>query len=127
MPKVYIPSIPYRIQRDPHTHKPLRDPQTGEVLKDPAVDVTVAAVYGEIVDEPIFSGFGVAPAAGKENVNAVRRRLRDFDPEEDSIVAVGDPVAISLCAAVAAFDYRGFSMLRWDGKSRQYVKMRFKL
>jgi hypothetical protein len=127
MSKVYIPSIPYRIQRDPETKKPLRDPETGEVLKDPAVDVTVAAVYGQIDDEPIFSGYGVPPAASQNNINQVRRRLRNFDPDKDSIIAVGDPVAVALCCAIAVRDFGGFSILRWDGKSRQYVKMHFSI
>jgi len=127
MAKVFIPSIPYRIERDPATNKPKRDPVTGEVIKHAAVDITVASIYGRIDDEPIFNGHGVPPAASKNNVNQVRRRLRDFDPDEDSIIAVGDPVAVALCCAVAVRDFGGFSILRWDGRTRQYVKMAFSI
>ena len=126
MPKVFIPSIPYRIRRD-GAGKPLRDHDTGEVLKDPAVDVTIASAYGEIQNEPVFGGHGVPPAAMAANINQVKRALRDFNPSEDSIIAVGDPVAVALCCAVAVREFGGFSILRWAGNTRQYVKMDFKI
>ena len=126
MPKVYVPSIPYRLRRDA-AGKPLRDPESGEVLKDPAVDITIASAFGDIQNDTVFSGHGVPPAAMAANINQVKRALRDFDPAEDSIIAVGDPVAVALCCAVATREFGGFSILRWAGNTKRYVKMDFKL
>jgi hypothetical protein len=126
MPKVYIPSIPRRGKRD-SSGKLIIDPETDRPIFEPFIDFSVAAVYGELVEEPVFGYHGVVFAAMQDNVSQVRRHLRDFDPDEDSIIAVGDPVAIALCCSVAVRDFNGYSILRWDGKTRQYIKMSFKI
>lgn len=124
MPKVYIPSIPRRAKRDGNGDRVI-DPNTNKPIFETFIDFSTAAIYGELIEEPVFGHTGVLFAAQKDNINKVRRAFRDFDPEEDSIIAVGDPVGIALCCSVAVRDFGGFSILRWDGKVRQYIKLSF--
>lgn len=124
MPKVFIPSIPRRAKRDNNGNRVI-DPATNKPIFETFIDFSTAAIYGELIEEPVFGHTGVLFAAQKDNINQVRRHLRGFDPDEDAIIAVGDPVAISLCCAVAVRDFGGFSILRWDGKTRQYIKLSF--
>jgi len=87
-------------------------------------NISVASVYGEIVD-PIFEPFSIVPG-GRGYTALARTALKDFDPELDSIIAIGDPSAIAIVTTVAALDHRKYSLLRWDGRTHEYVKLTFK-
>jgi hypothetical protein len=46
--------------------------------------------------------------------------LADFRPEEDYLLAIGDPIAIAAVSIIAA-EYNGrVSMLKWDKKRQSY-------
>jgi len=109
MGKVFVVQLPRR-----------RNPQTGEFEE---YDISIASVYGTL-QPPLFgrkgAEFTTVPA-----VHKIRSELKDYC-DDDSILALGDPAAIAVTACVAADMNRGyFSMLRWDGRTRQYVKLDF--
>jgi hypothetical protein len=126
MSKVYIPSIPRRGKRNPDGSLFI-DPDTNRPVFETFIDFSPAAVYGELVEEPIFEHKGVLFASNRESTAAAERALMNYYPDHDSIIAVGDPVAIALCTAVATRLHGGFSILRWDGKAGQYVKLSFRI
>ena len=107
MGNVFVVQVPRR-----------RNPRTGGWEE---YDISVASVYGAL-QEPLFgrkgAEFTTAPAVAK-----IRRALKDYC-DDDSILALGDPGAIAITAVVAAEMNRGrFSILRWDGRARQYVRL----
>lgn len=109
MGKVFVVQVPRR-----------KDPATNEWIE---YDISVASAYG-MLQEPLFgrqgAEFTTAPAVAR-----VRTALKDYC-DEDSILALGDPAAIALVAAVAAQYNRGrFAILRWDRTTRQYIRLSF--
>lgn len=109
MGRVYVVQVPRR-----------RNPETGEWIE---YDISPASAYG-MLQEPLFgrqgAEFTTAPAVAR-----VRQQLKDYC-DDDSILALGDPAAIALVAAVAAQYNRGrFSILRWDRSTRQYMRLPF--
>jgi len=109
MGKVFVVQVPRR-----------RNPRTGEWEE---YDISVASVYGAL-QPPLFgrtgAEFTTAPAVAK-----IRSELKNYC-DDDSILALGDPAAIAITAVVAADMNMGrFSILRWDGRTRQYVKIDF--
>jgi hypothetical protein len=122
MSKVYVPQIPHRAIRDAGGNI-IRD-SNGDAIREPTIDITIASAYGEIL-EPVFPPLGVPPMTDS-NVVRAKHAMKDYDPDVDSIVAIGDPCAIALLATAAALDHRAYSILRWDGRARQYVKLSFK-
>lgn len=109
MSKVFVVQLPRR-----------RNPRTGEWEE---YDISVASVYG-MLQQPLFdrkgAEFTTAPAVAK-----LKSELKDYC-DDDSVLALGDPAAIAVTAVVAAEMNRGkFSILRWDGRTRQYVRLEF--
>lgn len=109
MGKVFVVQLPRR-----------RNPRTGEYEE---FDITVASAYG-MLQQPLFGNkgaeFTTAPAVSK-----IRSELKDYC-DEDSILALGDPAAIAVTACVAADMNLGrFAILRWDGRTRQYMRLDF--
>jgi len=111
-------------------HQPaVRDRHTGEMR--PQFDLSPALRFGEVVD--------VLPPGGvtqdyKQLAGDIRRRLldEDFDPNDDHVLALGDPVAVALGVLVVAglmreFEYGGpgvISLLKWDRRTFSYVVCR---
>lgn len=111
MGRVFVVQIPRR-----------RDKRTGEWVQ---FDISVASVYGTL-ESPLFGEKG-AEFVTAPGVSILRSRLKDFS-DDDTIMAIGDPAAIAAACAVAADMNRGrFSVLRWDGRTRQYVKLDFNI
>ena len=121
MPKVFIPQIPHRVVKGPD-NKPIFDDE-GKILRKPVHDLTVARVYGDL-QEPVFDALGVPPMTNS-NVVRARHAMRNYNPDEDSIMAIGDPAGIALLTSAAVLDHRKYSILRWDGRMREYVKLDF--
>lgn len=120
MGRVFIPQIPTRIRMDHSTGKPVM--KDGKPVRDP-FDMSVASAFGEL-QEPIFPPWGV-PLAPVQYMATIRKNLSDYS-DDDSICAVGDPAATAVMAAVAAAVNRGrFAILRWDGRTKQYVRLNF--
>jgi len=109
MAKVFVVQLPHRF-----------DPETGK--SKPYMDITPASAYGEIefLLEPTEHVFNSGPI-----VKSLSKKLAKFS-SEDFIVALGDPTAIGIAAAIAARNNRGLvNMLKWERKTGQYVKVEF--
>lgn len=86
----------------------------------PMHDLTPARTYGDL--EVLIStnniGIAIQPIVAK-----LRTALKDFS-DDDYLLAVGDPVAIGICTAIASEMNRGrVNILRWDRQTRQYVSI----
>lgn len=81
-------------------------------------DFTDAERFGQLVDVlPIGE-------AGYWDVDSVvqraERALADFDPEQDYLLAAGDPVAIAAVAMVAGSVAGRVRILKWDKREMSY-------
>lgn len=56
-------------------------------------------------------------------VDIARRTLRDFDPDQDYLLLMGDPTLMAIAAAEASHVGDGrFKVLKWDGRKPGTVK-----
>lgn len=56
-------------------------------------------------------------------VSELTKRLKDFDPEQDYLLLVGNPCLIGLATALAS--RAGYiQLLQWSGKDRRYIPVR---
>lgn len=81
-------------------------------------DLTQAAQFGAPVallahDFPVF-GDGAAV------IRTIRVKLRDFDPIEDHVLPIGDPVLIGAVFAVLGKSHTHVKVLKWDKRHRHY-------
>lgn len=60
-------------------------------------------------------------------VHILRDKLKDFNPAEDHILLIGDPVAIALVSIVVADYTDSFSVLKWDREQSQYYPITINL
>lgn len=85
---------------------------------EPVHDLTPARAYGEL--EVVFQSriFSIIP---QPMVVDARQRMRNFN-DDDYLLAIGDPVAIAIAAAVAADVNNGrFRTLKWDKRTERYI------
>lgn len=95
-----------------------RDAASGQMV--PAFDFRKAVEYGDL--EVCLPPGRVALAPGP-TVNLLNDKLRNFC-DDDYLIAVGDPSAISIASAIAAQNNRGrFKLLKWDKDMHQYIKV----
>lgn len=106
---VYVPQMPMRF-----------NDLTKEL--EPLFNLGPAAVLGEI--EYIFpTNDKNAMLLPQQAVNKARHALRNYS-DEDYILPVGDPAAIGMVAATAAYFNNGrIKMLKWDRSSSQYITL----
>lgn len=112
MSQVYVVQEPKR-----------RDVSTGRLV--PAIDISPALKFGDLTT-PLFPMHGLSFYT-QNDVHQVRKLLKDYC-DDDCILAAGDPAAIGLTIALAAEVNRGrVSILRWDKKRSEYLKLTFDL
>ena len=100
----------------------LRRDADGELR--PAHDLTPAAAHGEL---ELLLSWRTSVMSPAPMVHELRRKLRGFC-NEDSILAVGDPVAIGAAVAVAVMENAGkAAVLKWNRETRSYIKVRLDL
>lgn len=108
MAKVYIVQEPLR-----------RDPSSGQMV--PMFDMRSVVEYGDPVICLKSGRVALSPAP---TMQALRDTLREFG-DDDYLVAVGDPSAIAMAAAIVADVNRGqFRLLKWDRFARRYLEVR---
>lgn len=89
------------------------------VPKYPSVER--AAEFGELV---YLLGPRATPFRPEDVIPELERKLADFDPDEDSIVLIGNPVLIAWTGAVASRVAAGrVTYLQWSGRETRYVKI----
>jgi hypothetical protein len=101
-----------------------RDRETGQLVR--IHDLSPAAIYGTLV--PLLEqGKSPSVLATVPIVHELKRKLKNFG-DDDSLLAVGDPVVIGLATAVAAqINHGRVSVLKWDRESRSYIRVSFEL
>ena len=88
----------------------------------PSMDLAPAAAFGDLVfclpNGPVM----LSPAPVEDRLREV---LKDFN-DDDYLLPVGDPGAISVASAIASEFNRGkFKILRWDRRGSRYLKVEY--
>lgn len=95
---------------------------TQDVSDARTIDFSDAEQYGELVD--VLGSDKELIYNPRESLRVAEKVLKDFS-DDDYLLAVGDPVAIVLVAAVALKNNNGkMKMLRWDKKESRYIQVR---
>lgn len=68
-------------------------------------------------DCPIFGGI-------TDHMKQIKEKLKYFNPEQDMIVMVGDPINISLCVHEVMMKGKEVTTLKWDRQTRFYVPVK---
>ncbi len=90
----------------------------------PIHDFRPAAVYGELTHLLGTARLTLSPGP---IVHELRKKLRGFS-DADYLLAVGDPVAIGIAAAIAADENNGrVAMLKWEREACAYIAVSFKI
>lgn len=93
-------------------------PRVFVVQEDPRKNVMSAEEFGVLT--PVLGPDAQITFASAPWVRKIRTALHDYNGE-DYLLAIGDPVAIGVCCAVAAEATGGtFKMLKWDRQERRY-------
>tara|TARA_Y100001973_G_C5198420_1_gene335880 strand:+ start:834 stop:1178 length:345 start_codon:yes stop_codon:yes gene_type:complete len=53
-------------------------------------------------------------------IRKLKRKLVNFNPEEDYLLLIGDPSAIGICCALIAQKFSKFKVLKWDRETQVY-------
>tara|TARA_R110000868_G_scaffold54085_4_gene169371 strand:- start:2995 stop:3324 length:330 start_codon:yes stop_codon:yes gene_type:complete len=89
------------------------------VQEMPNHDITAALKFGDVqilLPANMQIAFSTAPA-----IRRIRRKLQNFQ-KGDYLLLTGDPVAIGMTCAIAAFYNAGnYSVLKWDRRERMYI------
>lgn len=96
------------------------------VTEDTRHNLTRAMEFGDIqiVESEDFPQF----RSGKPVLERITRKLIEFNPEDDYLLLVGDPVLIGLCTAVlATMGHKSIRVLKWDNQSRRYIPINLPL
>jgi hypothetical protein len=59
-------------------------------------------------------------SAQKEIKTQLSKALRDFNPQIDRLLLLGDPVLIGLCFVILSTQTRAVPILKWDRRKRAY-------
>lgn len=91
------------------------------IQQDDKKNLRAASRFGEI--KYIFTR-GVFPddqqERAKEMVRIARKVLSDFNPTTDYVVPIGDPVSITIVAALLSELHEVIPVLKWDGEFEAY-------
>ena len=90
------------------------------VVEDSGHNYADALRFGEIqilcnMDFPFSS-----TSSGAEITDFLRTQLRTFDPKQDRLLLLGDPVLIGICFAILSTQTRSIPILKWDRRKKVY-------
>ena len=88
-----------------------------ETLK-PKFDITPALKYGEIV--VISKRLAQMQFSPGPLILEIKKKLKDFNPEEDYILNYGDPNIIQSVGSILAIKYKKYKTLKWDRRQESY-------
>jgi len=95
-----------------------RDRVSGNLV--PFMDLTPAAAYGEL---EVLLPHGQVALSPAPMISGLKRSLAKFS-DEDYLVLVGDPVAMSIATAIAAKVNNGkVKVLKWNRETRSYIQV----
>lgn len=86
-------------------------------------DLGPAEAFGRLVRVLPYGNVPEDPAPTRE---CLEKALLDFDPDEDSVLLLGDPVACAQAVHVLAyvFGLGSFTALKWDRREGRYQPYR---
>lgn len=91
------------------------------VQESPGKNISGASSYGEL--EVLLPPGQVAFSPGP-TVRILRHKLRNFS-DEDFLIPIGDPAAISIAVALASSVNQGkFNLLKWDRQEHLYIPIK---
>lgn len=81
-------------------------------------DLSAAREFGELTEclPP-----GNIPRELSATAARLRRALADFDPAQDYLLAIGDPIAIAMAVLVADRAGGSVRVLKWDRRQERYL------
>lgn len=89
------------------------------IQKRSHVNVMDAAQYGELVH--------ILPEEHNVDDNnttpLLEDGLREFNPEEDFLLLLGDPAAIGIATACIARRFNSYTLLKWDRQNSVYFTL----
>ena len=53
-------------------------------------------------------------------IRKLKRKLSNFNPDNDYLLLIGDPSAIGVCCAIIAQKFYKFTVLKWDRETQVY-------
>lgn len=56
-------------------------------------------------------------------IEELRFKLSKFDPDQDCLLATGDPIAIGIATHLAALRAGYVNLLKWDHREHRYYKL----
>lgn len=97
-----------------------KSPVVWVVQESPGKNLLAARAYGELV--VLWDRFDQLSLTSRPYIESVRQRM-DYRPG-DSLLAVGDPALIAICAALAALKNNGcLTLLKWDRREQCYIEI----
>lgn len=86
-------------------------------------DLEPARAFGELVRVLDYGNVSEDPRPTRERLESA---LADFDPDDDHLLLLGDPVACAQAVHVLAyvFGVGHFSALKWDRREGRYTSYR---
>ena len=91
------------------------------VQDDPNKNLTTATKFGEL---KALLPFKQIVFDTKKYLDIVRNGLKDFNPPEDYILLIGDPIAITLVSVAIS---ESFKVLKWDRDQGNYFPITINL
>ncbi len=106
MPRVFIPQVPHK-----------RDRESNSLV--PAFDITPAKAHGDLI---VMVPLGTNLFNTQELVRVLVPALTTYDWDAgDCLLAIGDPIAIAACGAILGAMHRRIRLIKWDRISHTYV------
>jgi hypothetical protein len=107
VPRVFVPQVFERYSEEKKRFEPVHD-------------LSSAAQFGQLTPilKPTDNAIYLAHL-----VDRIREALKDFDPERDSFLAIGDPSLIAVCSGLIFLRRRKFRMLKWDKRMAMYLML----
>ena len=83
-------------------------------------DLRPAEKFGELVR---VLDYGNVPMDPRPTRAAILERMVDFDPDNDYVLLLGDPVACAQAVHALALEFgiASFRVLKWDRRDERYV------
>lgn len=93
------------------------------VTQDTNHNLTPALKYGEVImlsfkDHPLWD-----LTLGRQAVLGMKKLLEDYDPTQDYILPLGDPLAIGITFALVAIKHGRVRVLKFDRQNFSYIPL----
>ena len=82
-----------------------------------SLNINAASKFGELKEicSPSFSIASLSPVNEK-----IEKTLIRFNPENDFLLPIGDPLIIAKCISFLSKKHKSFRILKWNKKTKSY-------